>query len=178
MKWMKNKLFLGITAWDSFWFKPVDTISLACFRFCFCSVLLVMYLIRFFDIRIFFYEKGLLSGSSAKALNELYKDKLFHLIVESDLLLYVLYLLFIIILLLMALGLAHRVLAVAAFVLHLVFLQRNPSIIFGADMVATFWLVFISCSPAPHKQLKWVNYFLNKRKKGLVSEAGRKRGTG
>ena len=172
MKWIKNKISFLIESWDSFWFKPVDTISLAAFRFCFCSVLLVMYLIRFFDIRIFFYENGLLSSSSAKILHKLYTDKTVHFIFESDLLLYFCYLSFIIILLLMALGIANRLLAVAAFILHLVFLQRNPSIIFGADMVATFWLFYLMFAGS-NKQLKWVNYFLNK-KQGLISERGEK----
>ena len=172
MKWVKNKILSVTTIWDSFWFKPVDTISLSCFRFCFCSVLLVMYLIRFFDIRIFFYETGLLSSSSAKALHMAYTDKAIHFILTSDLLLYLFYLLFIVILLLMALGMANRLLAVAAFILHLVFLQRNPSIIFGADMVATFWLFYLMFAGS-NKQLKWVNYFLNK-KQDLVSERGEK----
>ena len=172
MKWIKNKLFTWIAAWDSFWFKPVDAISLAAFRFCFCSILLIMYVIRFFDIRIFFYETGLLSSSSAKTLHKLYTDNVIHLIFSSDLLLYLFYLLFIIILLLMTLGIANRLLAVGAFVLHLVFLQRNPSIIFGADMVATFWLFYLMFASS-NKQIKWLSYFLNK-KQSLVSERAEK----
>jgi len=68
----------------------------------------------------------------------------------------------------MVLGVANRLLAAIAFALHLVFLQRNPSVIFGADVVATFWLFYLVLADS-NKQLKWVHYFLNKRK-GLVSE--------
>ena len=168
MKWIKNKISVGVESWDSFWFKPVDTVSLSCFRFVFCFILLVMYLIRFFDIRIFFYESGLMSSTSAKALRQIYADKAFHFILSSDTLLYLCYLLFIIILFLMVLGVANRLLAAVAFILHLVFLQRNPSVIFGADIVATFWLFYLVFSNS-NKQIKWVHYFLNKRK-GLVSE--------
>ena len=168
MKWMKNKILVGVKSWDSFWFKPVDTISLACFRFCFCSVLLVMYLIRFFDIRLFFYESGLMSSASAKAIYNIYSTNAFHFVLSSDILLYLCYLLFIIILFLMVLGVANRLLIIFAFVLHLVFLQRNPSIIFGADVMATFWLFYLIFSNS-NKQIKWVHYFFNKRK-GLVSE--------
>ena len=141
MKWITEKTSVVITAWDSFWFKSVDTLSLSCFRFCFCSVLLGMYLIRFFDIRVFFYESGLITGFGAKALNKMYTDKAFYFVLSSDILLWFCYLVFIIILLLMALGAANRFLAAIAFVLHLVFLHRNPSIVFGADIVATFWAV-------------------------------------
>lgn len=168
MKWIKNKITIVVKSWDSFWFKPVDTVSLSFFRFFFCSILLVMYLIRFFDIRMFFYESGLMSSASAKALHGLYTDKAFNFILSSDTLLYLCYLLFIIILFFMALGMANRLLTAIAFVLHLVFLQRNPSILFGADIIATFWLFYLMFSNS-NKQVRWVHYFLSK-KKNLVSE--------
>ena len=159
---------MGIENWDEFWFKPVDTISLSLFRFCFCSVLLVMYLIRFFDIRIFFYESGLMSSNSAKALHQFHTHKAFDFILSSDTLIYLCYLLFIIILFLMVLGVANRLLMAVAFVLHLVFLQRNPSILFGADVIATFWLFYLIFSNS-NKQVRWIHYFLSK-KKGLISD--------
>ena len=172
MNWIKNKIAWGAGAWDSFWFKPVDPVSVSCFRFCFCSVLLGMYLIRFFNIRMFFYESGLLSGSSAKALSKLYTDKVFSLVLSSDGLIYFCYLLFIVILFLMAIGVTHRLLAVLAFVLHLMFLQRNPAIVFGADIVATFWLFYLMFSNSD-RQVNWAHYFLHKRR-GLVSERAEK----
>ena len=172
MRWLKDKFFIGIQQWDSFWFKPVDTISLACFRFCFCSVLLVMYLIRFFDIRMFFYENGLLSSAGAKTIYKMYAKNSFSFIISSDALLYICYLSFIIALLLMALGVGGRLVALIAFVLHLVFLQRNPSIIFGADVIATFWLFYLVFAQS-NKQVKWAHYFLHKRK-GLISDRSEK----
>ncbi len=172
MQWIKNKIFLGLGKWDVFWFKPVDTISLSCFRFCFCSTLLVMYLIRFFDIRLFFYENGLMSGADAKALYKMYAKTAFNLIPSVDALIYVLYLCFITALLLMALGIYNRLIALITFVLHIIFLQRNPSIIFGADVIATFWLFYLIFANA-NKQVRWVHYFLNKRK-GLISERAEK----
>ncbi len=168
MKWIKSQTLKAVKSWDSFWFKPTDPVSISCFRCLFCSILLIMYLIRFFDIRIFFYESGLMSSATARFFHQLYSDKAFNFILSSDGLLYLCYLLFIIVLLLMALGAANRLLAVFAFVLHLVFLQRNPSIIFGADVVATFCLFYLIFSNS-NKQIKWVHYFLSK-KKGLVSD--------
>ena len=169
ISWIKDSVLSGIRSWSSFWFKPVDTLSVSFFRFCFCSALLVMYLIRFFDIRLFFYESGLMKGSSAKAIQKLInKEPAFDFIIASDMWLYLFYLLFIIILFLMALGLANRFVSLIAFVLHLVFLQRNPSIIFGADVIASFWLFYLVFANA-HKQIKWAHYFLNRRK-GLISD--------
>ena len=168
MKKIKKSILSMFKGWDGFWFKPVDVIPVSCFRFCFCSVLLVMYLIRFFDIRIFFYESGLISSLSAKALRQMPSDKALAFILSSDVLLYLSYLAFIIILLLMALGAAGRVLSIIAFVLHLIFIQRNPSILFGADMVATFWLFYLMFTNS-NRQIKWVHYFLNRRR-GLISD--------
>ena len=168
MKWIKKSTRNLIKNWDSFWFKPIDPLPVSCFRFCFCSILLVMYLIRFFDIRVFFYDSGLLSSASAKALHQMYANKAFGFVLSSDTLLYLCYILFIIVLFLMVLGVANRLIAILAFVLHLVFLQRNPSITFGADIIATFWLFYLMLSNS-NKQIKWIHYFLNKRK-SLMSE--------
>ena len=173
IKWIKNNTLLGVQKWDSFWFKPVDTLSISCFRFFFCSVLLVMYLIRFSSIQLFFYESGLIRGSDAKALKKfINKDIAFDFVLSSDMWVSFCYLLFIIVLFLMALGLANRFVSIVAFVLHILFLQRNPTIIFGADVVATFWLFYLIFANS-NKQIKWAHYFLN-RHKGLVSERAEK----
>ena len=168
MKWIKKNIKNMIKDWDSFWFKPTDTLPVSCFRFFFCLVLLVMYLIRFFDIRVFFYESGLMSSASAKIFHQMYTNKSFDFILSSDTLLYLCYILFILVLLLMVLGVANRFIAILAFVLHLVFIQRNPSIVFGADIVATFWLFYLIFANS-NTQIKWIHYFL-KKQKGLISE--------
>ena len=169
IKWIKSRFFTGIQSWNSFWFKPMDTLSVSCFRFCFCSVLLVMSLIRFFDIRLFFYESGLMNRSGVQAFQKmLNKEPVFDFLMLSDMWLNLLYLLFIVILFLMVLGLANRFVSAIAFVLHLIFLQRNPAIIFGADVIAGFWLFYLIFANA-HKQIKWGHYFLNRRR-GLVSD--------
>ncbi len=173
IKWIKNSTLLGAQKWDGFWFKPVDTLSLSCFRFCFCSVLLVMYLIRFSSIHLFFHESGLMSGKEALALKKfINKDMAFDFVLSSDMWVSFCYLLFIVVLFLMALGLANRFVVMVAFVLHVLFLQRNPSIVFGADVVATFWLFYLIFANS-NKQIRWVHYFLN-RQRGLVSERAEK----
>ena len=143
MKKVKAQIMAWIGAWDQFWFKPVEALPLACFRFCFCSVLLIMYSFRFFDIRVFFYESGLLSSASARALFKLDTTYLFHLILASDAWLYMAHLALLVILCAMALGIASRWLAIAAFVLHLMFMHRNPTIVYGVDNTATVWLFYL-----------------------------------
>ena len=143
IKVVKNRIITGIKNWDTFWFKPLDTLSLSCFRICFCLLLLCMYLIRFIDFQMFYYESGLLSSAAAKSIHFLYSDKVLHFIPPVDAWLYPCYILFIIFLVLMILGNSNRFLALGAFILHLVFLQRNPTIAYGADMIATFWLFYL-----------------------------------
>ena len=172
-KGIKNKLFLGIKSWSSFWFKPVDTFSVSCFRFCFCLVLLVMSLIRFFDMRLFFYESGLLSQKGSQVLlKQMNKEPIFDFLMLSDMWLTLLYLLFIVVLFLMVLGLANRFVSLLAFVLHLIFLQINPAITFGADVIAGFWLFYLVFANS-HKQIKWGHYFLHRRQ-GLYSDRAEK----
>ncbi len=169
MKKIKTLLNTFIQAWDQFWFKPVDAFPLACFRFCLCSILFIMYSIRFFDIRVFFYESGLLSSTSAKIFQKMETEYVLHFILSSDAWLYVCHLALLIILLLMALGIGNRLLAIAAFFLHLVFIQRNPSIVYGVDSTTTFWLFYLMFTKV-HGQMQWLNYFISKRKTGLVAD--------
>ncbi len=168
MSWIKNTLSSFLQGWNNFWFKPMDVVSMSCFRFCASSVILATYLIRFFDIKIFFYESGLLSSASAKAISQAVTKNSFRLVLSSDAWLYFCYLLFILVLLLMVLGLSNRLLAGLAFVLHLIFMHRNPTIVYGVDSIITFWLFYLVLSNSG-KDIKWITYFFKKRK-GLVSE--------
>ena len=169
MKAVVVQLKSFIKGWDQFWFKPGDAFGLACFRSLFCLCLLVFYSIRFFDIRVFFYESGLMTAQSAKALHTMASPYVLNVILSSDILLYVCYLGLLACLLLMALGLGGRLAAIAAFVLHLVFIQRNPSLVYQADTLAVFWLFYLMFAKGGG-ELNWVNYFMSRRKKGLVSD--------
>lgn len=169
LKKIKKLFYTWIQAWDQFWFKPIDTLPLACFRFCVCSVLFVTYSIRFFDIRLFFYESGLLSSDSAKAFQKIETEHVLHFILSSDAWLYMAHLALLVALLLMALGIGNRLLSVATFFLHLIFIQRNPSIVYGLDSAATFWLFYLMLAKV-QGQMQWIHYFFHKRKTGLVLE--------
>ncbi len=169
MKFINIRFNQFIKAWDHFWFKPVDVFPLAGFRFLLCSFLFILYSMRFFDIRMFFYESGLMSSSSAKMFHKLQVSHVLHFILSSDLLLYFAYLSFLVILLALALGFASRWLVAIAFILHLVFIQRNPSIVYGADAITVFWLFYLIFANT-NGQIQWVDYFKNKRKQGLVSD--------
>ncbi len=168
MKKIKEKLTTGLNFWNRFWFKPADTISLSGLRFCVSLVLLVMYLVRFFDIRIFFYESGLLGPGSAQALRSHQTAQAFHFILSSDTTIYLCYMVFVFLLFLMVLGVGGRLVSFLTFVFHLLFMHTNPTIIYGADYLATFLLFYLMIGSS-HRQLRWIPYFVHKRR-GLVSE--------
>ncbi len=169
MKFLITSVRNLVNIWNQFWFKPSDAFPLSCFRSFVCFCLFVFYSIRFFDIRIFFYETGLMTAPFAKILHVMESRYVLNFILSSDGLLYACYLVFLLALLLLALGIGGRVLALVAFILHLVFLQRNPSIVYITDTVATFWLFYLVLASGK-QEMRWVDFFISSRKRGLVSD--------
>ena len=168
MKWFKNKTITCLRACDTFWFRPMDSLPLSVFRFFVGLVVLFAYLIRFFDMRMFFYQSGMLSAGQAVGLHKEMWERAFHFVLASDMWLYFFYIMFIVLLFLMVLGVGGRLVSLLVFVLHLMFMHRNPSIVYGADQVSTFWLFYLVLASS-NRQLKWIPYFVHKRR-GLVSE--------
>ena len=166
MKSFKIRAVKLVQVWNDFWFKPIEAVSMSVFRCCTGLVVLTAYLIRFFDIKIFFYESGLLSAEGAKAISQSTAPQNLVWILGSDAWLYFCYLSFIFLLVLLVLGVGGRITAGLAFLLHLLFIHRNPAVIYGLDSIVTFWLLYLVLSDSG-RDLKWLNFFINKRK-GLV----------
>jgi hypothetical protein len=102
-----------------------------------------MYLIRFFEFDTFFTNSGLVEVKSLKSLMPEILSPPMRLFLENEIWSRGLYVLFLILLLLMVFGLLNRMGNVLVFLLHLGFLQRNPAIIYGADLVTTCWLFYL-----------------------------------
>ena len=103
-----------------------------------------MYILRLFSYDSFFTEQGLLPRESLDSYLPAFLKPSFNFFTNSDGLNHSLYFLLLLMILLMILGLANRAMTFVTFILHLMFLQRNPAIIYGADLVATFWLFYLS----------------------------------
>lgn len=132
--------------WNKFWFdsrSDGQLLSLAAFRVVFYSVMLFFYFTRAFDVEFFFSESGLLP-SSYRANLEIFK---FHPTIlaglENTLLLHTMHSLFLLTLLFCAAGFLTRISCIAAFLLHLMFLNRNMSVMFGVDMIGTFYMLYM-----------------------------------
>lgn len=137
-----SKVILG--AWDKFWFGPVDLYNLSLFRCVFFSILFLMYSIRFLEVKLLYFDEGLMPFSQAKEfLPEMYVP-LFYWFPTTDTLVVILHIAFLLLLLAGALGLLRRWSTWIVFVIHMAFMQRNYTVIYGADLITTFWLLYLS----------------------------------
>jgi hypothetical protein len=140
-------LFLNlISAWNKFWFDSQSDSQLLClsvFRVFFYAVMLFFYTSRAFDVELFYSENGLLPSWHRENM-ELFR---FHPTIldgmKSIPLLHSLHTLFLLFLFSCMVGFYTRISTIAAFILHMMFLNRNMSVMFGVDMIATFYLLYM-----------------------------------
>lgn len=127
-------------AWDQFFFAPVSMFPAAVFRVVFSATLLVMYSLRFADWRFYFTDAGYIKSENAiEVLPEIMRPA-FAWYPVSEWAIWSLHLLFLLALVFLLLGVLGRFAALVAFILHLAFMQRNYAIIYGADIVTSFFL--------------------------------------
>jgi uncharacterized membrane protein YphA (DoxX/SURF4 family) len=142
MRYLKS----GWKAWNRFWFETEAEPQLAIFRRMLGTTLFLLYLIRTFDLELFFSENGI---APALVFKDILKTKFsftFLEFVSSPTLLWSAHILFLASLLALAMGLLPRVASWVAFILHLSFLQRNMSVAYGVDFIATYFLFYLSIS--------------------------------
>jgi hypothetical protein len=144
MSKLKTEIKNLTAAWDRFWFAPVDLYNLALFRCVFFCVLFVMYVLRFFEIKLLFYNEGLMPFALAKEFAPPFYAPLFYWFPTSNVGILTAYLVFLVLLLLGALGFLRRWSTWLVLALHLAFLQRNYTVIYGADLISSFWLFYLS----------------------------------
>jgi hypothetical protein len=160
---MQNCLSRTICAWQKFWFAPRDLYNVSVFRACLGAIMFVMYSIRHVDIETFFFNNGLLPAARAlEILPEFYRSPLpffFH----SDSANYWGHIALLAGLALLTFGVIGRSLTWVVWVLHLGFMQRNFSLVYGADLFANFWLLYL-CFINHNRHLNVLHLFCrNKR---------------
>jgi len=129
-----------IKGWDQFFFAPVSMIPAAVFRVVFSATLLAMYSFRFADWRFYFTDAGFLkSGEALEVLPEALRPAIAWY-PTGEMSVWFLHLVFLFALLGLILGVFGRLAALVSFILHLAFMQRNFAIVYGADIVASFFL--------------------------------------
>jgi hypothetical protein len=129
--------------WSDFWFFKPDLFLVSFFRFVFSIVIFVMYLIRGLEFKLFFTNQGLMPVEILQNyLPEFLKPPLVFY-VNNESISFMLYFFLMVLIFLMIIGLANKWINILTFVLHLSFVHRNPTILYGADLVSTFWLFYL-----------------------------------
>jgi hypothetical protein len=132
--------------WNTFWFdskSDSNLKALSAFRLAFCSIMFFCYLPRTFDIEFFYSFNGILPGWHHQNVEffryhpSIIQDSWS---VNSILLLHSIFLGFLVF---QAVGLFTRFSAIATYFLHIMFLNRNMGVMFGVDMIATFFLLYL-----------------------------------
>lgn len=146
MSWLKQQAAKAGGAWNDFWFDSRDNgrlVTLAAFRFSFCFVMFVAYFTRAFDLDFFYGVNGILPHAYAQNL-ELFR---FHPSLIRDTWnmgwIHGLHSLFLLLLFFQAIGFCTRFAAIGTYLLHMVFVNRNMTVMFGVDMIATFFLLYL-----------------------------------
>lgn len=131
------------SAWDRFWFQAYHPRAMTVLRTSIGFLLFLFYLIRAADLRWFFSDSGLLTWSTiVETMPIEFRYSLLQFFPSDGAVLF-LHTLFLVSLLTMAMGWWPRISAFVAFVLHVSFMHRNMPIVFGADLIATFFLFYL-----------------------------------
>jgi hypothetical protein len=133
-------------AWENFWFdsRSDETLTaLAAFRAAFCGVMFFCYFARAFDVDFFFTGQGIFPLWHKEGIEYFRYHPTFLSDGMSPLLVHGLHTLFLGCLLAQALGLFTRFAAIGTYVLHMAFINRTMPVMFGVDMIGTFFLLYL-----------------------------------
>lgn len=132
--------------WNYFWFdsmKEENLFTLSVFRIVFSLVMFFFYLSRTPDLKFFYSDQGIITGEFLQSL-DLFKYNwgiLFHY--NSLQLIYLLHGIFLVSIFLVMVGFLTPVSSAVAYFLHLTFLHRNMTVMFGCDMIGTFYFLYM-----------------------------------
>lgn len=147
ISWLTGELRALAAAWDRFWFgsRSDSTLSsLALFRICFGAVMLVCYITRAPDLDFFYTEAGILPLSHLLSLGEQleFRPTIFRWI-TAPAAIHAFHSLFLLALASLTFGFFTRTSAILTYLLHLMFMNRNPTILFGVDTIGTFFFLYL-----------------------------------
>lgn len=135
-----------VKAWNQFWFESKDNstlLPLSLFRIAFCLVMFFFYFTRVFDVEFFYTNSGIMPDWHSKNLELLRYHPTFLSNTLSVGLINALHSILLLSLLFQAAGLFTRPAAILTYILHMAFLNRNMSVMFGVDMIGTYFLLYL-----------------------------------
>ena len=131
-------------AWETFWFEADFSSQAVLFRTVFGVFLLSFYLIRTLDLNYFYSDSGIFPTSLIDSLTPLPGRFSILFYFHSDLAIRAFNCIFLASILTMTLGIYPRLSALIAYLLHLSFIHRNFSVVFGVDLISTFFLLYLT----------------------------------
>jgi hypothetical protein len=131
-------------AWQRFFFAPISLYNVSLFRFLFGLTLLWMYLIRFQGFEVFYLSDGVLPAQYAlEIMPEGYRTVL-PFFMTTDVGIRAQAILHLVLIVGFVLGVYGRSLTWLLFLVNLGLMQRNISVVYGADLFSNFWLFYLS----------------------------------
>lgn len=150
---LKEVIQLSVKNWNTFWFESHRPQQMAVLRIALGILLFLFYSIRALDLNWFFSQNGVLTlDVIADTMPMRYRFSILQ-VFTSDASLLILHTVFLGSLLTMAMGWWPRISAAIAFLLHVSFMHRNMTIVFGADLIATFFLMYLAIARTDGKAL-------------------------
>ena len=137
--------------WDEFWFQEDKEVALATFQVLFAFGIFILYFFRLLDYAMIFGEHGILTFATLqKVVPDAYRGLIpFEFLAKNETWGWSLHFIFVLGLAAQFFGLQSRSINFVIFILHLVFLKRNPFAIYGADLVATCWFLYLCLVKSP-----------------------------
>ena len=144
--------------WCRFFFEADAVEPMRLFRLCFGILLFAAYVVRALDNEFYFGANGVLELD--KMLDSFPMKYRWSLLFwwPGNAMLWGSTVVFLISLLTMAFGYFPRVSALVAYVIHVSFMHRNMGIVYGLDMIATFflfYLIFAKTDAPPTRKESW-----------------------
>ena len=132
-----------VTGWDRFWFSPVSLLNLALFRIIIGLTMFFLYLNRLTGWRLFFSSDAMVTKDNALLLFPEYQRPFFGWFFWPDSQAFFFHVVFLILLALFTAGVGGRIVGLACWILHVGFIQRNFSILFGGDVILGIFLLYL-----------------------------------
>jgi hypothetical protein len=179
MKPYKKQLQKLIKLWsfvEIFFSSGANLYALGLMRFLVSSALFGLYLWRHLEVKFYFTDQDsiVLRGQALDLIPQFYRTP-FPFFIWPESLIPSMHLVLIICLFLLLLGLGNRLLTLFTWFLCLGFMQRNFFVAYGADLIGSLWLFYLSWTK---HNVRWsiLNYFKPERIKlitpDILSHAG------
>ncbi|NUN07047.1 MAG: hypothetical protein HUU57_14965, partial [Bdellovibrio sp.] len=128
--------------WEHFWFAPQNLLGLAFMRIVLCGTMFYMYSVRLLNLSYYSDESWIKKDTALNAIVELYRP-LFSWNFWPDSANMPMHILLVVLLGLLTLGVGGRWLMWLAWVIDMGFIQRNYSVNFGADIIASLLMFYM-----------------------------------